>query len=132
APRCVRAAPFSAGFAPQSVSCASSDRARAAGGAEAKTTTPSSFRDWVHGGLVIEQALPTQGGLMTRVACSMFAVVVALSCSSSVFAQDSKSAPLARQLAAALDAGKLDSIAAADPSAPDAFVAALSFPGLQI
>ena len=34
-------------------------------------------------------------------------------------AQESKSAPLAKQLAAALDAGKLDSIAANDPSAPD-------------
>ena len=69
---------------------------------------------------------------MTRVARSTFAVVVALSCSSSVFAQDSKSAPLARQLAAALDAGSLDSIAAQDPSAPNAFVAALYFKGLQI
>ena len=38
-------------------------------------------------------------------------------------------APLAKQLTAALDAGKLDCIAAKDPSAPDIFVAALYFPG---
>ena len=47
-------------------------------------------------------------------------------------AQESKSSPLAKQLAAALDAGKLDSIAAKDPSAPDVFVAALYFPGSQL
>ena len=40
--------------------------------------------------------------------------------------------PLAKQLAAALDAGKLDSIAAKDPAAPDVFVAALYFPGMQL
>jgi hypothetical protein len=47
-------------------------------------------------------------------------------------AQEAKSAALARQLAAALDAGKLDSIAAKDPSAPDVFCAALYFPGSQL
>ena len=47
-------------------------------------------------------------------------------------AQESKSAPLAKQLAAALDAAKLDSIAAKDPAAPDVFVAALYFPGMQL
>src|SRR5262249_34825151 len=47
-------------------------------------------------------------------------------------AQESKSAPLAKQLAAALDAVKLDSIAAKDPSAADAFCAALYFPGAQL
>ena len=47
-------------------------------------------------------------------------------------AQESKSASLAKQLAAALDAGKLDSIAAKDPSAPDAFCAALYFANAQL
>jgi hypothetical protein len=47
-------------------------------------------------------------------------------------AQESKSAPLAKQLAAALEAAKLDCIAAKDPSAPDVFVAALYFPGVQL
>jgi hypothetical protein len=63
-----------------------------------------------------------------------FGPLIALICMSPavVSAQESKSAPLAKQLAAALDEGKLDSIAAKDPSAPDAFVAALYFPGLQL
>ena len=63
-----------------------------------------------------------------------FGPLIALICISPavVSAQESKSAPLAKQLAAALDEGKLDSIAAKDPSAPDAFVAALYFPGLQL
>jgi hypothetical protein len=47
-------------------------------------------------------------------------------------AQESKSAPLAKQLAAALDAAKLDSIAAKDPNAADVFAAALYFPGMQL
>lgn len=45
--------------------------------------------------------------------------------------QESKSGPLARQLAQLLDATKLDSIAAADP-ATGGFVAALYIPGTQL
>ena len=70
--------------------------------------------------------------LMTRVACGSLVAVVVLTRAAAVSAQESKSAPLAKQLAAALDAGKLDSIAAKDPSAPDLFVAALYFPGMQL
>ena len=44
-------------------------------------------------------------------------------------AQDSKSGPLAKQLAAAMDAAKIDSIAARDGADGDIFVAALYFPG---
>jgi hypothetical protein len=69
--------------------------------------------------------------LLTRVACRSVVAVVCFLPVAAV-AQESKSAPLAKQLAAALDAGKLDSIAAHDPSAPDIFVAALYFPGLQL
>ena len=47
-------------------------------------------------------------------------------------AQESKSGPLAKQLAAALDAAKLDSVAAKDPNAADTFIAALYFPGAQL
>ena len=47
-------------------------------------------------------------------------------------AQGSKSAAAARQLTELLDRHKLDSIAAADPSAPDTFVAALYFQGGQL
>ena len=44
-------------------------------------------------------------------------------------AQESTSAPLAQQLAAALDGAQLDSIAAKDTEGDDRFVAALFFPG---
>jgi hypothetical protein len=47
-------------------------------------------------------------------------------------AQESKSVPLVKELTQLLDQHKLDSIAAKDPSAPDAFVAALYFPGSQL
>jgi hypothetical protein len=69
---------------------------------------------------------------MKTFVCGALAVVVSLSAAASVSAQESKSAPLAKQLAAALDAGKLDSVAAKDPGAPDVFCAALYFPGAQL
>ena len=46
--------------------------------------------------------------------------------------EDSKSAAVAKELAQALDAAKLDSIAAVDPADPSAFVAALYFQGSQL
>src|SRR5262245_10172005 len=58
--------------------------------------------------------------------------IACLAAAAAAQAQESRSAPLARQLAAALDAAKLDSIGAKDPSAPDAFCAALYFPGAQL
>jgi hypothetical protein len=61
--------------------------------------------------------------------CTRVAAVVAVSIAVPALAQESKSAALAKQLTAALDAGKLDCIAAKDPGAPDIFVAALYFPG---
>src|SRR5262245_49432164 len=61
------------------------------------------------------------------VRCS--AALVLLSLAPSVSAQDSKSTPLAKQLVAALDAAKMDSIAAKDPSQQDTYVAALYFAG---
>jgi hypothetical protein len=67
---------------------------------------------------------------MSRASGLRFAVVLLLvSAAPGALAQEAKSAPLARQLASALDAAKLDSIAARDPSAPDTFVAALYFSG---
>ncbi len=47
-------------------------------------------------------------------------------------AQEPKSVALAKQLTAALDAAKLDAIAAKDGADPEAFVAALYFPGSQL
>jgi hypothetical protein len=47
-------------------------------------------------------------------------------------AQESKSAPIAKELAQALDSAKLEAVAAVDPADPTAFVAALYFPGAQL
>src|SRR3982751_3494712 len=57
------------------------------------------------------------------------ATLLSLSIAPTLLAQESKSTPLARQLIAALDTAKLDSIAARDPIAPDTYVAALYIPG---
>jgi hypothetical protein len=70
--------------------------------------------------------------LLTRVAYGALIGLLALSLASPAFAQESKSAPLAKQLSAALDAAKLDSIAAGDPDGADVFSAALYFPGMQL
>ena len=70
--------------------------------------------------------------LMTRGVSGALAALLVLSLAALASAQESKSASLAKQLAAAMDAGKLDSIAGKDPSAPDVFVAALYFPGTQL
>jgi hypothetical protein len=67
-----------------------------------------------------------------RVANGSLVALAVLLFAPAASAQESKSAPLAKQLAAALDAAKLDSIAAKDPAAPDIFVAALYFPGIQL
>jgi len=47
-------------------------------------------------------------------------------------AQTSKSVAVGKELAAALDAKKLDAIAARHPTDPERFVAALYFPGVQL
>lgn len=67
---------------------------------------------------------------MTRV--RPLTVVLLLLAAVPVTAQESKSAALVKQLTAALDAGKLDAIAAKDPSAPDGFCAALYFPNAEL
>jgi hypothetical protein len=63
---------------------------------------------------------------------SRLAIVVAVLLAVPAAAQESKSAPLAKQLAAALDAAKIDSVAAADGAAPGTFVAALYFANSQL
>jgi len=58
--------------------------------------------------------------------------LVAVICASPMSAQqESKSAPLARQLSQALDAAKMDTIACADPETGN-YVAALYIPGTQM
>ena len=69
---------------------------------------------------------------MTRVRVQSLALVLLLSAVVPAAAQESKSAALVKQLTAALHAEKLDAIAAKDPSAPDAFCAALYFPGSEL
>ena len=59
-------------------------------------------------------------------------VAVLLLSSPPLFGQPPKSADAVKQLATALDASKLEAIAAADPSEPGMFVAALYFQGSQI
>jgi len=66
---------------------------------------------------------------LTKRAVSGGVLVFALTLLAPLSAQDSKSSPLAKELAAAMEAGKIDSIAAKDATAPDVFVAALFFPG---
>jgi hypothetical protein len=58
--------------------------------------------------------------------------VVALAFSGNALAQDSGSSGVAKRLAAALDAAKIDSIAAKDTSRPGTYIAALYFPGTQL
>jgi hypothetical protein len=69
---------------------------------------------------------------MKMLARGALAAVFVIGSGGGVLAQESMSAPLAKQLAAALDAAKLDSIAARDPAAPGVYVAALYFRGFQL
>lgn len=69
---------------------------------------------------------------MTGAARGCLTGALALALAGASLAQESKSADVAKELAAALDAGKLDSIAAKDPSQADTYVAALYFPGVQL
>jgi hypothetical protein len=71
-------------------------------------------------------ASPTATGVVAVTVAALFALIV------QVNGQDIKSVAAVKELAAAMDAAKLDSIAAADPSDPGTFVAALYFPGAQL
>jgi hypothetical protein len=69
---------------------------------------------------------------MKMLARGALAAVFVIGSGGGVPAQESTSAPLAKQLAAALDAAKLDSIAARDPAAQGVYIAALYFRGFQM
>ncbi len=71
--------------------------------------------------------MPTRASLKVAVAA-----VAVLSLATTAPAQDSKSAPLAKQLTQVLDTAKLDSVAAADPAEAGTFVAALYIQGTQM
>jgi hypothetical protein len=69
---------------------------------------------------------------MRAIALACLAVVFVLAPSRSAPAQDSDSSRVAKELAAALDAAKIDSIAAKDPTRPGTYIAALYFSGTQL
>jgi hypothetical protein len=69
---------------------------------------------------------------MKATANGLLAGALALAFCVPAFGQESKSAPLAKQLAAALQAAKIDSVAAKDPANRDVYVGALYIPGLQL
>ncbi len=69
---------------------------------------------------------------MRAIAGACLAVVFALAPSRGALAQDSESSRVAKQLAAALEAAKIDSIAAKDPTRPGTYIAALYFSGTQL
>ena len=67
-----------------------------------------------------------------RLVPCLIAGCVVLGLSNAASAQESKSATLVKELSQLFDQAKLDAIAAKDPAANDAFVAALYFPGIQL
>lgn len=69
---------------------------------------------------------------MNAMAKGCLACLVAGVIASPAAAQESKSAALAKQLAAALDGAKLDSVAAKDPSNAGVYIGALYIPGFQL
>jgi hypothetical protein len=69
---------------------------------------------------------------MRVISGAFLAVVLVLASLGSALAQDSESTRLAKQLVAALDAAKIDSIAAKDPTKAGTYIAALYFSGSQL
>ena len=69
---------------------------------------------------------------MRAIGLACLSVAVLLAPSRSARAQDSESSRVAKQLVAALDAAKLDSVAAKDSTRPGTYIAALYFPGTQL
>jgi hypothetical protein len=69
---------------------------------------------------------------MKSVVQGCVAGILATVMSGTAVAQESKSGPLAKQLAAAMEAAKLDSVAAKDPSNPGVYIGALYIPNFQL
>src|ERR1035437_9558637 len=69
---------------------------------------------------------------MRAIARACLAGVVALALLGTAGAQDPESSRLAKQLAAALEAAKVDSIAARDPTHAGTYIAALYVSGTQL
>ena len=73
-----------------------------------------------------------KGDLMKAVSFGCLVAVLVLGSSGAAWAQASKSAPLAKELATALEAAKADSIAAKDPANADTYIGALYFSGFEL
>jgi hypothetical protein len=69
---------------------------------------------------------------MKSVARGSLAGIFVLAVCAPALGQEPKSAPLARQLADALNAGKLDSVAAKDPGNPNVFIGVLRIGTVQL
>jgi hypothetical protein len=69
---------------------------------------------------------------MKALARGTLATLCLLGSAAWALAQESKSAPLAKQLMSALDAAKIDSVAAKDPSGTDVYIGALYIKGFQL
>ena len=69
---------------------------------------------------------------MNALARGCLAGALVVSTCGAAAAQEAKSPPLAKQLAAALSAAKLDSVAAKDPQRPNSYIGALHIPGVQL
>jgi hypothetical protein len=69
---------------------------------------------------------------MKPVSIGALAALLALALAAPAAAQEPKSTVLAKQLVAALDAAKSDSIAAKDASIPDTYIGALYIPGFEL
>lgn len=78
------------------------------------------------------KTLNTPGACRYTLLRTAVAAALILTCSGPAWAQVSRSAALAKELAQAMDAAKLDTIAAKDPSAPDIYIGALYITGLQL
>jgi hypothetical protein len=76
--------------------------------------------------------MPTLSSPAGRFAVLSFTLVTLAFATARAVEEDSRSAAAAKQLTAALDRAKLDSIAVADPAEKDQFMAALYFPGAQL
>ena len=67
-----------------------------------------------------------------RCSLILLGILAIVAVASDAAAQESRSELVARELVQLMDTGKLESIAAKDPSDPDRFVAGLYFSGLQL
>jgi hypothetical protein len=69
---------------------------------------------------------------MKTISCGCLVAVLGLFFSAVASGQESKSAPLAKELTRALDAAKVDFIAARDPANPDTYIGAFYIAGIEL